>query len=300
MNCGTVDELAGAFALGALSADEAAAVAEHLRGCPRDHAELRRLIEVAEVLPLTVDPVPPSPALRARLMATLAAAEAGVARFPVPETVSGQERTATEARLGRGAGLRTGSQEPQVSTLDVGRSERPTAAAPKGVAGVGANARPHDVLGWVRAALTERPSRLVALVTTAAVIGVTLWAISLQTQLAEVERAVGAVAAAESIYRVEGKAGAGWLVVTDDRATFLTTRLASLPPGRLYELWLIDTAGTATPAGIIDRVAGLTVATVDGSLRNAVAFAVTLEAQRVERPTGAPVLIAQLGHGSTP
>lgn len=73
MRCDRVDELAAAYALTALPADEDRAVSEHLATCDEPHAEARELIGAAGVLPAALSPVQPSPALRARLMATVAA-----------------------------------------------------------------------------------------------------------------------------------------------------------------------------------------------------------------------------------
>jgi anti-sigma-K factor RskA len=73
LDCGSVDELDAAFALGALNADELRAVADHLATCDKPHAELRAAIGAADVLAASLEPVTPSPHLRQRLMATVAA-----------------------------------------------------------------------------------------------------------------------------------------------------------------------------------------------------------------------------------
>ncbi len=73
LTCADVDELAAAHGLGALDPNEATAVEEHLAGCDRAHDEARDLIAAAALVPAALEPVPPSPALRGRLMATIAA-----------------------------------------------------------------------------------------------------------------------------------------------------------------------------------------------------------------------------------
>jgi anti-sigma-K factor RskA len=70
--CRDVDELAGALALGAVNADEAMAAREHLETCPEPHAELRSLLGADAVLAAGVEPIPPSAALRDRLMDSVA------------------------------------------------------------------------------------------------------------------------------------------------------------------------------------------------------------------------------------
>ncbi len=72
MNCREVDELAAAYALGAVPPDEERQVSRHLADCDRPHTEARALIDAAALVPAALPPVAPSPALRDRLMATVA------------------------------------------------------------------------------------------------------------------------------------------------------------------------------------------------------------------------------------
>jgi anti-sigma-K factor RskA len=73
MDCGAVDALAGALALGALASDERDAAERHLETCDQPHAELRELIGADLALAASVDPVEPDPALRERVLASVAA-----------------------------------------------------------------------------------------------------------------------------------------------------------------------------------------------------------------------------------
>ncbi len=73
MNCEAVDELAGAYALSAVSADEEHVISEHLATCDLPHDEARSLVGAAAFVPAHLEPVQPSAALRSRLMTTLAA-----------------------------------------------------------------------------------------------------------------------------------------------------------------------------------------------------------------------------------
>jgi anti-sigma-K factor RskA len=73
LDCGAVDELAGALALGALSPDERDAAERHLETCDQPHAELRELIGADLALAASLDPVEPDPALRERVLASVAA-----------------------------------------------------------------------------------------------------------------------------------------------------------------------------------------------------------------------------------
>jgi anti-sigma-K factor RskA len=72
MSCEQIDELAGAYALGAVDADEDRSVSEHLASCDQPHAEVRDLIGAGTALTAGVLDVDPSPGLRDRLMATVA------------------------------------------------------------------------------------------------------------------------------------------------------------------------------------------------------------------------------------
>jgi anti-sigma-K factor RskA len=70
LSCAETDELAAPYLLGAVDADEAAAIAGHLATCDEAHAELREGVG-GELLALGLEPVAPSPRLRERLMATV-------------------------------------------------------------------------------------------------------------------------------------------------------------------------------------------------------------------------------------
>ena len=72
MNCEHVDELAAAYALGAVEQAEEREISLHLATCDRPHAEARALIDAAVAVPAQLEPMPPVAGLRERLMATVA------------------------------------------------------------------------------------------------------------------------------------------------------------------------------------------------------------------------------------
>ena len=90
MICERVDELAGAAALGALERDEERALLEHVESCTQPHAELRSILGMGPALASALEPIAPSPALRDRVMASVAATAQehapapGVAMLPSP------------------------------------------------------------------------------------------------------------------------------------------------------------------------------------------------------------------------
>lgn len=73
LDCSAIDELAASYALGAVEPAEERAISSHLATCEEPHADARSLIDVAGVLPSSLDPVEPSARLRERMMATVAA-----------------------------------------------------------------------------------------------------------------------------------------------------------------------------------------------------------------------------------
>jgi anti-sigma-K factor RskA len=88
LSCDEVRDLAAAFVLDALTADEASAVRAHLATCPDPHAEIEELASVVPVLAESVPVVEPPAALRDRIMAAAAAdVEGRDAASLVPEPI---------------------------------------------------------------------------------------------------------------------------------------------------------------------------------------------------------------------
>ncbi|MEO8251935.1 MAG: anti-sigma factor [Chloroflexota bacterium] len=158
---------------------------------------------------------------------------------------------------------------------------------------------PNEGRGWLDW-LSPRVARPLAIAAVVAVLAVGGWNLALQSQLGEQDHALRAVAAAISggdvAYRVEGRAGRGYVVDTPGSgAALVVAGLGSLPAGQLYELWLLDAAGAPVAVGTFkpgsDVVA---VVPVDRDLTGYTAFAVTVEAKRVAAPTGEPVIVGSL------
>jgi anti-sigma-K factor RskA len=64
-----VDDSIAAYALGALEPEEQAEVESHLAVCDHCRSELETLEETLGLIPLSLDPVPPSPQLKGRILA---------------------------------------------------------------------------------------------------------------------------------------------------------------------------------------------------------------------------------------
>ena len=242
ISCEQVDELAGAYALGAVDADEDRSMTEHLATCDQPHVEARDLIGAGAALTASADDVDPSPGLRDRLMTTV-------------------------------------SETPQ--------EHRPQAVA--ATTPVAADSEPRRP--WWQL----RPVALgIAAVALLLVIGLGAWGLNLTAQLAEREDALRAVANADAAFAVSGSAGSGWVIESGGDAQFVADGLAEPPPGQIYELWLLDAEGNPTAVGTVDDPDDLVVVPLEQDLDNATTFAVTVEQQRVEAPTSAPVLVASL------
>lgn len=244
LDCEAVDELAAPYAVGAVEADTEAAFSEHLATCREVHADSRELIAAATLVPASLEPELPSPALRDRLMATIARA--------------GQEHR--------------------------------SASVPRPIAGVtqrGAEPRRH---WWQLSALPTA----VAAVALAAAVGLGAWGSNLSTQLAAREAALRAVASADALHLAAGRGGTGWVMEHDGQASFLAAQLEPLSGGTLYELWLMDADGLATPVGTLTDGNELSLVRLEGSLTGASTFAITVEPHRVDAPTSDPVVEAAL------
>lgn len=73
MICQDIEELSGAYVLDAVTPQERQEVEEHLVECPDCTHLVQELQSVAELLPLSVPPVEPSPSLQSRVLASIRA-----------------------------------------------------------------------------------------------------------------------------------------------------------------------------------------------------------------------------------
>lgn len=71
MNCSEVDELAVAFALGAMDPGEEIALRAHMDACDQPHPAVQEALSAGLLMAASLDSVTPRPALRDRLMATI-------------------------------------------------------------------------------------------------------------------------------------------------------------------------------------------------------------------------------------
>lgn len=71
MNCQYFEELAGAYALGALTPEEQRQADEHVKQCPHCQATLHELSSVVNLLPMSIPIIEPSPLLKQRILASI-------------------------------------------------------------------------------------------------------------------------------------------------------------------------------------------------------------------------------------
>jgi anti-sigma-K factor RskA len=132
------------------------------------------------------------------------------------------------------------------------------------------------------------------------ILALAVWNVTLQQQIAERDAALSAIAdvviGGQPAHPVTGPAGTGYLIETEDGgATFLVAGLTELEAGELYELWLLDAAGTPVAVGTIDEPnPQLAVAELEQGLAGFTTFAVTVEQGRVDAPTSDPVMVAAI------
>jgi anti-sigma-K factor RskA len=162
---------------------------------------------------------------------------------------------------------------------------------------------PRAARGWLDW-LSPRVARPLAIAALVVVVALGAWNVALQSRLGQRDRALRDVAAAISegdvAFRVDGSGGHGYVVETPGRgAALVVADLTALPADRLYELWLLDAAGTPVAVGTFrPGDEPLTVVLLERDLTGFATFAVTVEAERLDAPSNLDlVMIGDLTAG---
>jgi anti-sigma-K factor RskA len=262
LDCAAVDELIGALTLGALEPQEARAVSAHLATCLQPHDELWELVGANAALAASIEPVEPSPALRRRLMETLAV---------VPQEVA----TTAPARPATQSVPRTpaAGATPSVSAWWRSLFDPRSATFARGLAAVAVAGV--IVLGAVNLSLRS----------------------SLDDRQAALNRVASAIAAGGPAFAVTAqKAGAGsGYVIAREGQPVLVAAVPPTPAGRIYEMWLLDAAGKPVSAGTFTAKEQIVVVPLEGQLAGYTTFAITLEERRVDAPTTDPIIVGAIG-----
>jgi anti-sigma-K factor RskA len=276
-------DLAGPYVLGALDAEERAAFERHLGDCAACASEVRSLQPVVDGLAQVVPLVDPPPALRERVLAVTKPASPKLAQ-------RAKAGSPAEARAASGGGPVRRPTAPATTAAWL-------AAAASALLAIGLG-----IYVWqLRDRLTQVERRLDE---------ATVRAAAGETQVAELRRVAvdirttALVIGAPDLVRVDllgqagspAKARAFW-----SRAhglVFTAVELPPLPPGKVYQLWVVGSQAPVSAAIFEPDAAGRATAIVETGrgLPEPAAFAVTLEpAGGVPQPTGDKVLVGLTG-----
>ncbi|MGQ7295225.1 anti-sigma factor [Quadrisphaera sp. KR29] len=262
----TEHDLTAAYAVDALTGEEALRAEQHLSGCAACRAELA---EMREVLADLVEPAEPSAGMRQRVLAALD----GVEQLPPAgsaEVASGAPPAAHA--VGGGA----------TDELAVRRSRRR-----------GRSSR------WLPAVAAAAAAVLVAAAALGGWSALRWRGEAEQARLAA--RAVAEVAAAPDAVSVVADGGPGWAstrVVASaslGEAVLVPTGVEQAPRGRTWQLWWVSGEEAPRPAGLLPGGTGAPEV-LEGGADGATAVAVTLEpAGGSAAPTTDPVAVYPLG-----
>lgn len=280
--CADVDELAAAYALGAMETDEARAVADHLAECREPHTELRDLLPIVTVMLAELDSdgleAPPA-ALRGRLLHSIA-------------TAPQEHRPLAAAREETHVHVPVASM--QARTPVRGYVERDRGAG---------------FFDWLR----PRAMGAVAAIALIAAVGLGARSVQLQgelngrdAQLAQLEseldgredrlaQVASTVAADGTAFRVEGTGGSGYLVEREDgTAAVILGSLADLAEGERYQMWLLTEEELVTAGSFTATDEDLIIVPLDRPVEDFATFAISVETEPVVAPSDDPVMVAAL------
>jgi len=264
-----------AWAIGALPEAEARKVEAHLAECPECQADASSAGSVAVALAGSVPDQSPSPAVRARLMAVVAAAPTAVA-----------------------SGL-----QPRTDPLPFVVRERPSLAARTGWLVAAASLVLAAYLTWDGLRLRDQVATLSAKLAEAQAL-----VAAAETRIAGLQNAAERATSAMAILTAPDMARidlAGQPDAPDARArafwsrergmVFSASKLPPPPPGKTYQVWVVTSGPAPISAGLIEPDSQGHVDVVFATppdILQPVAVAVTLEpAGGVPAPTGAKYLV---------
>ncbi len=249
-------DLLGAFALGALEAQEAAAVRAHLATCAECQAEIAALWSAVDALPELIEPMDPPPGLRDRISAAILA-EAAAPQSPTPAPAPAPIAPVAPVA------------PPAVPERRLAEPIRP--------ARWWSNATP-----WAAAAV------ILLLVSG----GLLAWNLRLQNQIEAVPTPETiALAPTDAAPDASGEV----TYLPDDNLLVLDVRdLPALEPGQVYEVWLIGDEGAPAPAGVFDQETDRHAIVVDRSRYDTLAITAEPGPLGTEAPTGEIVATAPL------
>jgi len=268
--------LTGSYVLDALTSSEREDFERHLHHCPSCQAEVRGLRETAARLAMAKSSRPP-----ARMESAVLAATYRTRQLP-PLPGERAARNLQRVRASRlFAGLRGTGRRESGLRLPAPRS----------------NAQRSNSRRWTQ---MPRLAGAVAVASVAAAVGLGITQISTQHQLDTVQASNAAITRVVQApdARIEKKATVGGTVTVvfssqRDAAVITTSKLTSLPSGRVYQLWVMSSAG-ARSAGLVSQPVQASQVLAAG-VRSGDKIGMTVEpAGGTPKPTTAPVLVIPL------
>jgi hypothetical protein len=293
--------LTGSYALDALTNSEREDFERHLHHCPSCQAEVRGLRETAARLAVAKSSRPP-----ARMESAVLAATYRTRQLP-PLRGERATRNLQRVRSSRlfaglqGSGRRESGLRLPAPGGNTHRSNRRPAADRPAADRRAADRRGADRLSRARR-WTQMPRLVGALAaaSVAAAVGLGITQISTQHQLDTVQASNAAITRVVQApdARIEKKATAGGTVTVvfssqRDAAVITTSKLTSLPSGRVYQLWVMSSAG-ARSAGLVSQPDQASQVLAAG-VRAGDKIGMTVEpAGGTSKPTTTPVLVMPL------
>ncbi|WP_440710052.1 anti-sigma factor [Herbiconiux sp. YIM B11900] len=275
--------LTGAYALDAVSSEDAEAFERAAARSDVLREEADELAATASLLGLAADPVTPSERMKAELMAKLAI---------TPQLPAVESTTVQDARASAPETVVADAPAAPAADATVTELAAPASGAAEQRARVRWFARPVGLLTAVAAAAALFVgggfvgSAIINSTTNSTTIDASAAQLAAITAADDVQR--------ETVQVTDG--GTATLVWSNDlgRSAVLVDGLAGLPDGKVYEAWYIN-AGGAIPAGTFTASAdGTTWHVLDGALTSGDAIGVTVEpAGGSTAPTTDPILVVQ-------
>ena len=255
---GELHLLTGAYALDALDPAEHAAFEKHLATCASCQAEVKELRATAGLLGVAAAETPPA-GLKERVMAEV-------------------DRTRQDPPL-------IEQQRPLVVDESEGG----------------------QVVALPQRRTTTRIFQLAAAVMTVVALGLGVWGVAnhnraddATTNYASVQTVLTATDATVVRGNLSGSGTSGTATIVSSKSVgktvFLSANLSTPPSGKTYQLWYMDAAGKARPAGLVEPGAHNAAAQVlDGTIDDATLVGVTVEPNGGSaQPTTQPVLALTL------
>jgi anti-sigma-K factor RskA len=295
LTCQDADELAALYVLDALQPSDADAVSGHLRECPEAHPIFAELAATSSELLAAVEPMDTPPAMKARVMATIASTPQ-VPDVERPATVPAASATTLPAT--RPDAFEAPASTPQPAILDL----PPTADDdPRGggwldrLKGGGSGAR-RD--GWAWAGIAA--GALVVVLVGVGILGAFRSSVEETDRLGLLRQAVAAAASTDSNVAVLGgepDAGPyGYAVFPEDADGFIVIDgLGSPGADKAYQAWFLAD-GVPASAGLLmlgDDGLGTLTGLDPGAGTSVVAVTVE-DAPGADAPTGDPILAGEL------